>query len=66
MTSSDVVTLPWQAVRDAYGLFVYDVKEGLVSWLNATKLYINRLGTSQVAMVNAQSVSSREIFLVLQ
>ena len=50
----DAASLPWATVRNTYAVSMHEIKEGTLTWSNATQWSINHLSASQIAM-NAQS-----------
>ena len=55
----DATSLPWQAVRSAWGNSMHEIEQGSLQWSDATQWALNRLSTSQIAMANASQVSSQ-------
>ena len=55
----DATSLPWQAVRSAWGNSMHEVEQGSLQWADATQWALNRLSTSQIAMANASQISSQ-------
>ena len=54
----DATSLPWQAVRGAWGNSMHEIEQGSLQWSDATQWALNRLSTSQIAMANASQISS--------
>ena len=52
-------SLPWQAVRSAWGNSMHEVEQGSLQWSDVTQWALNRLSTSQIAMANASQISSQ-------
>ena len=48
----DATSLPWPAVRAAYGTSMHEVELGNLSWGDQMQWAINRLSASQIAMAN--------------
>ena len=42
----DATSLPWQAVRSAWGNSMHEIEQGLLQWADATQWALNRLSTS--------------------
>ena len=57
---TDAVSLPWVAVRAAWAASMTQVEEGRLSWANETQWSLNRIGASQVAVLNGQSVTNQQ------
>ena len=55
----DATSLPWQAVRSAWGNSMHEIKQGSLQWQDATQWALNRLSTSQIAMANASQISAQ-------
>ena len=55
----DATSLPWQAVRSAWGNSMHEIEQGSLQWSDATQWALNRLSTSQIAMANALRISSQ-------
>ena len=56
----DACTLPWAAVRLAYGTSMQQIEEGHLDWANTTDWAFNRMGASNIAMsCNVQAVRPR-------
>ena len=51
----DAVLLPWQAVRSAWAV---SMTEGWLGWADATQWSLNRISSSQLAVMNSQNASS--------
>ena len=60
MALTDAVSLPWPAVRSAWAASMTQVEDGRLSWANDTQWALNRIGMSQVAVFNSQSVTSQQ------
>ena len=56
----DATSLPWQAVRAAYGNSMHEVEQGTLTWDNQMQWAINRLSTSQIAMANSNTVTNQQ------
>ena len=54
----DATSLPWQAVRGAWGNSMHEIEQGSLQWSDATQWALNRLSTSQIAMATASQISS--------
>ena len=55
----DATSLPWQAVRGAWGTSMHEIEQGSLQWADATQWALNRLSTSQIAMANASQVTGQ-------
>ena len=55
----DATSLPWQAVRSAWGNSMHEIEQGSLQWADSTQWALNRLSTSQIAMANASQISSQ-------
>ena len=60
MSLTDAVSLQWPAVRSAWAASMNQVEEAQHSWTNDTQWALNRIGMSQVAVFNTQSVSNQQ------
>ena len=56
----DATSLPWQAVRAAYGNSMHEVEQGTLTWDNQMQWAINRLSTSQIDMANSNTVMNQQ------
>ena len=54
----DSVALPWPAVRAAWAVSMTEVEEGRLQWHDTTQWALNRVSSSQIAVINSQNVSS--------
>ena len=52
----DAAVLPWTAVRSAWATSMTEIEEGMLTWSNTTQWALNRIGASQVAVLNAQAL----------
>ena len=59
LSLGDATSLPWQAVRSAWGNLLHGIKQGSLQWANAMQWALNRLSTSQISMANASQISSQ-------
>ena len=55
----DATSLPWQAVRSAYANSMHDMEQGTLTWDDQMQWSLNRLSASQIAMANANIVSTQ-------
>ena len=55
----DATSLPWQAVRSAWGNSMHEIEQGSLQWGDATQWALNRLSTSLIVMANASQLSSQ-------
>ena len=55
---NDSVALPWPAVRAAWAVSMTEVEEGRLQWHDTTQWALNRVSSSQIAVMNGQNVSS--------
>ena len=53
----DAISLPWPVVRSAWDVSMTDIEEGKLSWADSMQWSLNRIGNSQLAMHNTQSVN---------
>ena len=54
----DAVALPWPAVRSAWAVSMTEVEEGRLAWDDTTQWALNRVSSSQIAVLNSQNVST--------
>ena len=54
----DAVAIPWAAVRAACGVSMTQLEEGRLQWSDQTQWSLNRINSSQIAVLNGQAVSS--------
>ena len=54
----DAVAIPWAAVRAAWGVSMTQLEEGRLHWSDQTQWSLNRINSSQVAVLNGQAVSN--------
>ena len=54
----DSVALLWPAVRAAWAVSMTEVEEGRLQWHNTMQWALNRVSSSQIAVINSQNVSS--------
>ena len=57
---TDAASIPWTAVSATWAASMTQVEEGHLSWANETQLSLNRIGASQVPVLNGQSVSNQD------
>ena len=57
MAMRDAVSLPWPMVRSAWVVSMMDIEEGRISWNDSMQWSLNRIGNSQLAVLNSNSVS---------
>ena len=55
----DATSLPWQAVRAAYANSMHDMEQGILTWDDQMQWSLNRLSASQIAMANANIVTTQ-------
>ena len=55
----DTTSLPWQAVRAAYANSMHDMEQGFLTWDDQMQWSLNRLSASQIAMANANIVTTQ-------
>ena len=55
----DTTSLPWQAVRAAYANSMHDMEQGFPTWDDQMQWSLNRLSASQIAMANANIVTTQ-------
>ena len=60
LSLTDAASLPWTAVRAAWAASMTQVEEGRLLWANETQWSLNRIGASQVAVLNGQSVTNQQ------
>ena len=56
----DATSLPWPAVRAAYGTSMHEVELGNLSWGDQMQWAINRLSASQIAMANTHISTNQQ------
>ena len=54
----DATSLSWQAVCSAWATSMHELKEGSLTWADATQWALNRLSASQIAMANSHITSA--------
>ena len=54
----DAVTIPWAAVRAAWGVSMTQLEEGHLQWSDQTQWLLNRINSAQIAVLNGQAVSN--------
>ena len=54
----DAVAIPWAAVRAAWGVSMTQLEEGRLQWSDQTQWSLNRINSSQIAILNGQVVSN--------
>ena len=54
----DAVAIPWAAVRAAWGVSMTELEEGRFQWSDQTQWSLNRINSSQIAVLNGQAVSN--------
>ena len=54
----DAVGIPWAAVRAAWGVSMTQLEEGRLQWSDQTQWSLNRINSSQIAVLNEQAVSN--------
>ena len=64
MAFTDAVSLPWPAVRVAWVTLMTQIEEGRLSWTNETQRALNRIGTSQVTVMNCLSINNQQVVRV--
>ena len=52
--------MPWPAVRSAWAVSMTEVEEGRLTWDDTTQWALNRVSSSQIAVLNSQNVSQME------
>ena len=57
MAMRDAVSLPWPAVRSGWAVSITDIEEGRLSWTDSMQWSLNRIGNSQLAVLNSNSVT---------
>ena len=53
----DATSLPWEAVRSAWGNSMHEIEQGTLSWEDNVQWSLNRLSASQIALANARTVN---------
>ena len=56
----DATSLPWPAVRAAYGTSRHEVELGNLSWGDQMQWAINRLSASQIAIANTHVSTNQQ------
>ena len=56
----DATSLPWPAVRAAYGTSMHEVELGNLAWGDQMQWAINRLSASQIAMANTHIATNQQ------
>ena len=51
----DAVAIPWAAVRAAWGISMTQLEEGCLQWSDQTQWSLNRINSSQIAVLNGPS-----------
>ena len=54
----DAVALPWTDVRAAWAVSMMEVEEGRLSWDDTTQWALNRVSSSQIALLNSQNLNT--------
>ena len=53
----DTTSLPWEAVRSAWGNSMHQIEQGSLSWEDNVQWSLNRLSASQIALANARTIN---------
>ena len=58
LAMKDAVSLPWQVVRSAWAVSMTEIEERQLGWADSTQWSLNRISSSQLAVMNSQNASS--------